>query len=167
MVSFSQVSPPEPCAPLSPPPYTPHVPPTVWALLLLFSKVRVQYLFPRFFETTCVLRFLLLFLHALKILRVFGPLQIFCFKLLYCFLEFAITNWQIKCIFSCCGFCTSIFCLRVLYSPLAIFDFLLAYVPFFCAHVKVHANVLAIPLSLVITSLFPCIGTLLLQEVWF
>ena len=32
---------------------------------------------------------------------------------------------------------------------------------------QVHANVLAIPLSLVITSLFSCICTLLLQEVLF
>jgi len=45
------------------------------------------------------------------------------------------------------------FCLRFLFSPLTIFDFFLAYVPFFCAHDKVHANVLAIPLSLEITAL--------------
>jgi hypothetical protein len=65
------------------------------------------------------------------------------------------------------GFALPFFCLRVLYSPLTIFDFLLAYVPFFCAREKVRVNVLAIPLSLVITSLFSCIGTLLLQEVLF
>ena len=59
------------------------------------------------------------------------------------------------------------FCLRVLYSLLTIFDLFLAYVPFFCAREKVHANVLAIPLSLIITTLLSCIGTLFLQEVLF
>jgi hypothetical protein len=44
-----------------------------------------------------------------------------------------------------------LFYLKVLYSLLTIFEFLIAYVPFFCAHEKVHANVLAIPLSLVVT----------------
>jgi hypothetical protein len=58
-------------------------------------------------------------------------------------------------------------CLRVLYSLLTIVEFLLACVPFFCAREKVHADVLAIPLSLVIASLFSCIGTLLLQEVLY
>ena len=58
-----------------------------------------------------------------------------------------------------------LFCLRFVYS--IFFDFLLVYVPFFCAREKARANVLAIPLSLVITSLFSCIGTLLLQEVLF
>ena len=60
------------------------------------------------------------------------------------------------------GFALPRFCLRVLYSPLTIFDLFLAYVPFFCAREKVHANVLAIPLSLVITALLSCSGTLLL-----
>ena len=49
------------------------------------------------------------------------------------------------------GFALPFFCLRVLYCPLIIFDFLLAYVPFFSAREKACANVLAIPLSLVIT----------------
>ena len=63
------------------------------------------------------------------------------------------------------SFALPFFCLRVLYSPLTIFDLFLAYVPFVCAREKVHANVLAIPLSLVITTLLSCIGTLFLQEV--
>ena len=54
------------------------------------------------------------------------------------------------------------FCLRVLYSPLTIFDLFLAYVPLFCAREKVHANVLAIPLSPVITALLSYIGNLVL-----
>jgi uncharacterized membrane protein len=54
------------------------------------------------------------------------------------------------------GFALLFFCLRVFCSPLTIFDFLVAYVPFFYAREKVHANVLAIPLSLVITLLFSC-----------
>jgi hypothetical protein len=65
------------------------------------------------------------------------------------------------------GFALPFFCLRVLYSLLTIFEFLLVYVPFFCARVKVHANVLAIPLSLEITSSFSCTGALLLQEALF
>ena len=60
------------------------------------------------------------------------------------------------------GFALPCFCLRVLDSPLTIFDLFLAYVPFFCAREKVHANVLAVPLSLVTTALLSCIGTLLL-----
>ena len=62
------------------------------------------------------------------------------------------------------GFALPFICLRVSYSRLTIFDFRLAYSSFFCARKNVHANVLAFPLSLVITSLFSCIGTLLLQE---
>jgi hypothetical protein len=65
------------------------------------------------------------------------------------------------------GFALPFFCLRVLCSHLIIFDFLLAYVPLFCALEMARANVLGIPLSLVITSLFSCIRTLLLQEVLF
>jgi len=65
------------------------------------------------------------------------------------------------------AFALPFFCLRFLYYLLIIFDFRLEYVPFFCAREKARANVLAIPLSLVITSLFSCIGTLLLQEVLF
>jgi hypothetical protein len=87
-----------------------------------------------------------------------SPRRFSVFQRLCCFLEFEITNWRIKYIFSCYGFCTSIF-LFVWYAPSTVFDSPLAYVPFFCAHEKVHANVLAIPLSLVITSLFSCIGT--------
>jgi len=64
------------------------------------------------------------------------------------------------------AFALPFFCLRFLYSLSIIFDFLLGYVPF-CAREKARANVLAISLSLVITSLFSCIGTLLLQEVLF
>jgi hypothetical protein len=38
-------------------------------------------------------------------------------------------------------------CLRVPYSRLTIFDFRLAYAPFFCVRENVHANVLAIPVT--------------------
>ena len=65
------------------------------------------------------------------------------------------------------GFALPFFCLRVLYSLLTIFEFLLVYVLFFCVREKVHVNVLAIPLLLEIILSFLCIGTLLLQEALF
>jgi hypothetical protein len=65
------------------------------------------------------------------------------------------------------GFALPFFCLRFLYFPLTIFDLFIAYIPFFCAREKEHENVLAIPLSLVMTTLLSCIGTLLLQEILF
>ena len=133
--------------------------------------------FPKWEHNTCFPNFLKP--HPIEVLASFPA----CFRNSafiwsspgdFLFFNYCIASWSAQSLIGqsnrpsvVVGFALPFFCIRVLYSPLTIFDFLLAYVPSFCACVNVHVNAITIPLSLVITSLFLCIGILFLQNVLF